>query len=146
MCCQYSEAIRCIRSTSNAARYSDVLSHTANRITMKNYIVIYHAPATSLADSANQTPEQMEENMQPWQQWAEQLGDQLVDLGQPLVGGINIKEDGSNTPSSREVVGYSIVRAENMDEAISLMQDHPHLAWGGDCEIEVHETMSIPGS
>ena len=52
---------------------------------MKNYLVIYHAPAEALAASAEQTPEEMEKGMEPWMAWAAQCGDQLVDLGQPLI-------------------------------------------------------------
>ena len=38
---------------------------------MKNYLVIYHAPAEALAEAANQTPEEMAEGMKPWMAWAE---------------------------------------------------------------------------
>ena len=113
---------------------------------MKNYIIIYHAPAESLEASGEQTPEQIEENMKPWMEWAGRLGSQLVDLGQPLMGGVRLNEDGSSSPSSREVAGYSIIQANDMDEAKSLMQGHPHLSWGGGCQIEIHETMVLPGS
>ncbi len=35
---------------------------------------------------------------------------------------------------------------EEMDEAKELLKGHPHLEWNGACEIEVHETMPVPGS
>ncbi len=53
---------------------------------MSKYIVIYHAPAEVMAQMANATPEEREEGMKPWMAWAEKCGDQLVDLGTPLVG------------------------------------------------------------
>ena len=112
---------------------------------MKNYLVIYHAPAEALAASAEQTPEEMEKGMEPWMAWAAQCGDQLVDLGQPLIGGQRLNTDGSSNPSDREVCGYSMLKANSMDEAKTLLQGHPHLAWTAGCEIEVHETMPIPG-
>ncbi len=32
-----------------------------------------------------------------------------------------------------------------MKEAISLLQDHPHMGMGDACTIEVHETIPVPG-
>ena len=112
---------------------------------MKNYLVIYHAPAEALEASAGQSQEEMEKGMEPWMQWAAKCGEQLVDLGQPLVGGQKINADGSTNPSNRDVCGYSILKANSMDEARSLLAGHPHLAWTNGCEIEVHVTMVIPG-
>jgi len=43
-------------------------------------------------------------------------------------------------------MGYSILQAENMDEAKELLQGHPHLDWNAACEIEVHESLPMPGS
>jgi len=34
---------------------------------------------------------------------------------------------------------------ENLDEAKSLLNGHPHLGWNAECAIEVHETMPLPG-
>ena len=112
---------------------------------MKKFIVIYHTPAEAMAQMANATPEEMEEGMKPWMEWASKCGDQLVDLGTPLMGGQKVLPSGSSEDSTREVTGYSILMAENMDEAKSLLDNHPHLNWTGGCEIEVHESMPLPG-
>ena len=112
---------------------------------MKKFIVTYHAPAEALAQSQESTPEQMEEGMKAWMEWASKCGDQLVDFGTPLAGGQKLIPDGTSQDSTREVCGYSILQASDIDEAKSLLQSHPHLAWTGGCEIEVHEAMPIPG-
>ena len=112
---------------------------------MKKYIVIYHAPEELMAQSANSTPEEMEKGMEPWMVWAAKCGDQLVDLGAPLMGGQKLLPDGKIENSIREVAGYSVLQAENMEEAKALLDGHPHLAWDGACEIEVHEVMPLPG-
>lgn len=112
---------------------------------MKNYLVVYHAPAEALAASANQSIEDMQKGMEPWMAWAAKCGDQLVDLGQPLGGGQKLYPDGTSNPSARDVCGYSILSAHSMDEAKTLLQGHPHLAWTAGCEIEVHEAMPLPG-
>ena len=112
---------------------------------MKKFVVIYHTPAEVMANMGAPTEEEMKKGMEPWMAWAERCGDQLVDLGTPLINGLKLQTDGSSIPSSREVNGYSILQAENMDEAKALMDGHPHLKWAGGCEIEVHESMPLPG-
>lgn len=102
-------------------------------------MVIYYAPAELMAQMANATPEQAAEGMKPWLAWKEKLGEKLVDLGAPLVGGVKVLPDGSGESSQKEVSGFSILQAENIDEAKSLLIDHPHSAWSGGCDIEVHE-------
>ncbi len=112
---------------------------------MKKFIVTYHAPAEATAQMADPTPEQMEEGMKPWIAWAEKCGDQLVDLGTPLMGGQLLRTDGSSSDSQREVTGYSILQANSMEEAKALMDDHPHLGWNKGCQIEIHESVPLPG-
>ncbi len=106
---------------------------------MSKFLVIYHAPAEAMEMMANATEEQKAEGMKPWMAWAEKCGSHLVDLGNPLFGGQQLKPDGTSVPSSREVTGYSMLEAANMEEAKSLLEGHPHLAWTGGCDIEVHE-------
>lgn len=110
---------------------------------MKKFIVTYHAPIEALAKMGEATPEQREEGMKPWMAWAEKCGDQLVDLGSPLMGGLKLSPNGSSTTSAREVCGYSILQADSMENAKSLLDGHPHLSWMGECEIEIHESMPM---
>jgi hypothetical protein len=110
---------------------------------MKKFIVIYHAPAEAMAQMASATPEQRKEGMKPWMDWAERCGKQLLDLGAPLFGGQRLKPDGSSQDSDHEVSGYSILQAKDMSAAKALLKGHPHLAWSGGCEIEVHECAAM---
>ncbi|HXB96300.1 MAG TPA: hypothetical protein VNU70_14110 [Puia sp.] len=115
---------------------------------MKKFLVIYHAPMDSaaMAEMMKRSPEEMAKGMELWQQWAKKTGSHLVDLGSPLMGGQQLSLDGSFKPSSKQVCGYSILQAENMEEAKSLLEGHPHLGpWNPQATIEVHETMTIPG-
>jgi len=99
-----------------------------------------------MQQSADSSPEEMEKGMEAWMAWAEKCGDSLVDMGSPLANGLTLGMDGSHVPSDRAVVGYSILQAENMDEARSLLKDHPHMGWNAACQIEVHESLPVPGS
>ena len=113
---------------------------------MKNFIVIYHAPADVWEQNEKNSEEDMKKGMEQWMLWAQKCGDKLVDMGNPLMGGQKLSPDGTTSPSEKQVCGYSVLQAENMDDAKALLKDHPHLSWNNECEIEVHETMPVPGS
>ena len=113
---------------------------------LKKYLVIYHAPASAREQTANVTPEQMAKGMEAWMMWAKRCGDKLVHLGSPLVNGQKLSPDGSVAGSEKNVSGYSILEAENMDEARELLSGHPHISgWHSEATIEIHESMPIPG-
>ena len=77
--------------------------------------------------------------MEAWMAWAARCGDGLVDMGSPLTGGQKLSKSGS-APSDKQVIGYSILQADDMESAKALLDGHPHLEWAEGCEIEVHES------
>ena len=111
---------------------------------MAKFVFIYHAPTTP-AEAAPPTSEQMSEVMQEWNAWAGKVGDGLVDFGTPLADGVRVTPDREVVPSTREVVGYTILEAADLDAAVGLAKVHPHLDMPGGCEIEVHAAQEIPG-
>jgi hypothetical protein len=110
---------------------------------MTKYVFIYHAPMTP-AEAAPPSPEQMEAVMGEWTAWAGKVGDGMVDFGTPLAGGVLVTKAGTS-PSTREVAGYSIIEAADLDAALDLARSHPHLNMPGGCEIELHEAQAVPG-
>lgn len=110
---------------------------------MPKFVYVYHAPAPP-PDAPQPSPEQMAEVMEAWTQWAGGLGDGLVDFGTPLADGVRVTADGTSA-SDRDVTGYSIIEVDDLDAAVALAQDHPHLQMPGGCEIEVHEAQAVPG-
>ncbi len=111
---------------------------------MTKFMYIYHAPMTP-AEATPPTKEQMDAVMQQWGAWAGKVGDGLVDFGTPLGGGVRVAADGSTSPSTKEVAGYSIIDVADLDAALELARLHPHLTMPGGCEIEVHEVLPVPG-
>ncbi|MDN4475749.1 hypothetical protein QQX09_07760 [Demequina sp. SYSU T00192] len=111
---------------------------------MPKYVFIYHAPPMP-ADAAPPEPEQVQEMMDAWYGWANSVGENLIDLGTPLSGGVHVEPDGL-TGSTKEVAGYSILMADSMEAAVELAQSHPHLNMPGGCSIEVHEAEPLPGA
>lgn len=111
---------------------------------MKKFIVLYHAPTDAMENMEETSKEDMQKGMEPWMAWAKKLGSGLVDMGTPLGHGQKVTRDGVS-PSTRNVVGYSVLQAENMDAAVEMLKGHPHLDWMDACEVEVHECLPLPG-
>lgn len=113
---------------------------------MKKFMILYHAPVEAMEQMQNTPPEQADEGMKAWMQWADKCGDHMVDLGTPLGKGQQINVNGSGRPSDKQVCGYSILTATDLDQAKELIQGHPHLSgWDDACTIEVHEFLPLPG-
>lgn len=111
---------------------------------MKKFIVIYHAPKAAAAKMAEATPEQAKAGMEPWFAWQKKVGSGMVDLGTPLSNGMQVTKSGV-FPSDKDVVGYTILQANNMEEAVEMVKGHPHLDWVEGCAVEVHESLALPG-
>ena len=112
---------------------------------MKKFVVIYHAPASLAKKQAKMSKEDQAKGMEGWMQWFKKCGTHLVDMGAPLMNGKSLHAKGKSKKSTKEVAGYSILQASDMDHAIELLQGHPHIVWNADCSIEVHEMMPLPG-
>ncbi|MBI4009510.1 hypothetical protein HY357_04700 [Candidatus Roizmanbacteria bacterium] len=90
------------------------------------------------------SPDEAKKGMEPWFEWQKKVGDKMLDLGTPLGNGMQVTKSGT-APSNKEVVGYSVLQANSMDEAVAMLKGHPHLDWVDGCSIEVHESLSLPG-
>ncbi len=109
---------------------------------MKKFIVVYHAPQP--ADQNMQAkPEDMKGVMDAWMAWAKKCGAGMVDLGTPLGNGQKVSKSGTSS-SKRNVVGYSILQAENIEAAKGMLKGHPHLNMPGACEIECTNPWPCP--
>lgn len=81
--------------------------------------------------------------MEAWMAWAKRCGTGLVDLGTPL-GNAHKMSQGHHGPSSSDIMGYSVLQADSLEEIRKMLEGHPHLSWNSACEIEVHESMPLP--
>lgn len=96
---------------------------------MKKFILFYKGPPTP--------PDASHEG---WPAWFNKLGDHLVDRGSPMQNGLVLHKDGSTRNTTTNFNGYSIIQAENIDEALNLTKDHPFLALGTrEYSIEIFE-------
>jgi len=107
------------------------------------YMVLYRSPV-STAEQMNVTPEQAKAGMDLWTAWSQQAGSALLDFGMPLGEGKHVTQDRANR-SRADIRGYSIVEAGSLDEAVTLVKDHPHFHTPGGASIEILEFVPIPG-
>ena len=114
---------------------------------MKKYLVLYRAEGAlsgmSVAEMfANSTPEQMAAGMAAWKAWYEGTGGAVVDLGAPLDKSTTLT-GGASAPEKTAITGYSILQAESVDEAVGLLQAHPHFHMPGS-SVQVLECVPMP--
>ncbi|MEK7152764.1 MAG: hypothetical protein AAB834_02355 [Patescibacteria group bacterium] len=94
---------------------------------MKRFMLLYKGPAT--------TPDATHEG---WPEWFASAGESLVDRGSPMNNGLTVHGDGTSDASATGLNGYSIIQAENTDEARDLVASHPYLSGSG-CTVEIFE-------
>ena len=55
-----------------------------------------------------------------------------------MAGGWVLHADGFTSGSTTRLNGYSIVRAEDVKDVLSLVHDHPYQVLGGEYSIEAY--------
>lgn len=113
------------------------------RTKLKTFLITYHAGAAAQKKVENATPEEMKIAMAQWMAWFKKCGKRLVDMGDPLSPGVNIRATGPVMSSRRRLSGYSILKGASLAEVKKMVRKHPHLKWARGCEIEVHETIRM---
>ncbi len=94
---------------------------------MKNYLLLHYG-------FEKPTPE----IMGAWGKWFESIADKMVDGGH-FPGGREISHSGTkNLPFAKDsITGYTVIKAENLDEAEKIAQECPIIA-----STRVYEIMS----
>jgi len=76
----------------------------------------------------DRTPEFRDAHMR----WWSSIGDHVVDSGNPLFNGRNVTKDGAVseiTPDKEPTLGYSIVEADSIEDAVALLAGCPMDMW-----------------
>lgn len=90
------------------------------------------------------SPEQAQQVMQRWMEWYKDLtaNGNMADTGQPLEGGGKVVQAGTKTvvdgpfAEAKDLVGgFTIVKANSIDEAAELAKGCPVLDMGGSVEV-----------
>lgn len=104
---------------------------------MTNFVLIY---------SGGTIPESQEEQQQvmaDWGAWYGQMGEAIVDGGNPFSMSKHVGQDGigDGPVSSPPATGYTVISADSLDDAVSKVENHPHVKHGG--QVSVYETFTM---
>ena len=99
---------------------------------MGKYVYVYYSAPNTDGGSA-----------EAWGKWFGELGDKLIDGGNPFaVGGKAVHQGGVMPVNDRPVTGYSIVNANSMDEATAMAKGCPLVA-DKDSAVCVYEALPM---
>jgi hypothetical protein len=108
-------------------------------IDMAKFIYLYRGPAPL----AEPTPEQSAERMAAFGAWMEMVGTALVDVGSPFGTSGSVRDDGTEG-AARDLIGYSIVEADDLAAAKAFTDGLPFLSnHDGTCTVEIFELLSM---
>lgn len=99
---------------------------------MANYLLTYYGGGMP------ETEEAQARVMDAWTAWFGQLGESLVDGGNPTSRSVAISPDGSVMDATSAPTGYSIIKAADIDAAVAAAKGCPVLAGGA--AVVVSET------
>lgn len=110
---------------------------------MKEYLFIYRIGEDATQAMAKSSPEEMQAVTQQWMDWIggiaaqnklAQRGNRLFPTGKVVRPG-NVVADGPYAEIKEFISGYSIVKAESIDDAANIAASCPGLKFGGNVEI-----------
>lgn len=98
---------------------------------MPTYLLAYHGSSIPKTEAENA------ELMTAWLDWMDSLGESLEASNNPIIASRTIHPDGSvsDDAGANPVVGLSFIRADDIDGAIQMAKDCPHLDAGGSIEV-----------
>lgn len=98
---------------------------------MPAFLITYHG-----AMEMPPNEEAREQMMSAFMAWAGSIGDKMVDPGSP-VGPSRVVTSGGDADgkATGEVGGYTIIKADSLDDAVSAVRSHPFLARGGTLQV-----------
>lgn len=102
---------------------------------MSNFLLVFHGGSM---------PESQEEGakvMKAWTDWFAEIGDALVDGGNPASNVREIASNGSVSTVQGGPTGYSIIKADDIDAAVKIAKGCPVLAGGA--SLQVVETFNV---
>jgi hypothetical protein len=115
---------------------------------MSKYLVLYHTEGAlngpSVSEMFSKTPpEQLAAGMAAWRAWQEKCGSAIVDIGAPLDKSTTVAAS-SASPSKTTMTGYTFLQAGSLEEAVNLIQGHPHFRAPGS-SVQILECVPVPG-
>ena len=117
---------------------------------MKTFLAVYIGSKTGAAAKkwesldAEKRKELEKAGMNGWMDWVKNNSKSIVTVGNPLGKTKHISADGISDVTNQHA-GYTIVQAENQQEAAKLFLNHPHFTLFPGDSVEVMECLPTPG-
>jgi len=104
---------------------------------MPTYLITYHGGPGMPTDPA--AGQQM---LAAFQAWVGEVGDAMRDPGAPLAAAKTVSKDSElDGQAAAAINGYTLISAENLDDAVKLVRTHPFLTRGG--SLQINESVSL---
>lgn len=98
---------------------------------MAKFLFVYHG------GSKPEDPAAMDQAMQDWGNWFAELGNSVIDGGNPVGLSSTVNSDGTitNNGGSNPASGYSLIEAASLEDVIAKAQGCPILSTNGSVEL-----------
>jgi hypothetical protein len=107
---------------------------------MAKFIYLYRGQDTPMSDI---TPEQGAERMAAFAAWTDKVGAALVEVGSPFGTSASVRDDGTEGAAG-DLIGYSIVEADNLAAAKACTDGLPFLSDSdGKCAVEIFQLLPM---
>ena len=104
---------------------------------MPQYVIVY------LGGDRPSSPEEGQQHFAKYKEWLSSIGDSVVSPANPFKDTRTINPDGDvTTGSTTSMSGYTIIRADSMDTALTIAKACPFLDING--SLEVSELLEMP--
>ena len=112
---------------------------------MQDFMFIFRGGS----DASDLSPEEMQNHMQKWFQWVEELkaknvyvaGEALAPSGKTISGKKALITDGPFAESKELVGGFFVVKADSLDGALEIAKGYPDFIFNG--AVEVREVLKF---
>ena len=99
---------------------------------------------TYLGGNQPSSPEEGKQHFAKYQEWLSSLGNSVVSPANPLKDTSTVNSDGSvTTGGTTSMSGFTIIKTDSMEAALSIAKACPFLDIGG--SLEVSELMQMSG-
>jgi len=107
---------------------------------MKDFLLVFRS---DFSQTPQRSPEEMQANTKKWMDWIGNIAaqDKLTNRGNSLspkgkvLKADNLITDGPYTEIKEAIGGYSIVKADSIEDALELAKGCPIFAVGGNVEV-----------
>ena len=102
---------------------------------MTNFLFVYYGGKMA------PTPAEQKKSMDEWNAWFKENKKSVVDQGAPTMPGKLVSMKNVGAIGMSPVTGWSVFKANSMDDAIAMAKTSPQMKDGG--EIAVYQVMAM---